>query len=74
MTLLEDVCKADIIKSIGGPVDTVCSTTLGVNDTLGDTLAVEVREQIDQVVVLEKKRPVLADTLGLIRVRHGNAI
>jgi len=74
MTLLEDVCQADIIKSVGCPVDTVCSTTLGVNDTLGDTLAVEVREQIDQVVILEKKRPVLADTLGLIRVRHGNAI
>jgi hypothetical protein len=74
MTLLEDVCQADIIESIGCPVNTVCSTTLGVNDTLGDTLAVEVREQIDQVVVLEKKRPILADTLGLIRVRHGNAI
>jgi hypothetical protein len=72
--LLEDVCQADIVKRIGCPVDTVCSTTLGVDDTLWDTLAVEVREQVDQVVVLEEKRTVLADTLGLIRVGHGNAI
>lgn len=74
MALLEDVCQAKVIESIGRPVDTVCSTTLGVDDTLWDTLAVEVREQVDQVVVLEEERTVLADTLGLVRVRHGNAI
>jgi hypothetical protein len=72
--LLEDVCQANIVKRVGCPVDTVCSTTLGVNNTLWDTLAVEVREQVDQVVVLEEKRTVLADTLGLVRVGHGNAI
>jgi len=54
MTLLEDVCETDIVKSIGCPVDTVCSTTLCVDNTLRDTLTVEVREQVDQVVVLEK--------------------
>lgn len=74
VALLEDVCQAEIIKSIGRPVDTVCSTTLGVNDTLGDTLTIEMREQIDQVVVLKKERTVLADTLALVRVRHGDAI
>jgi len=42
MALLEDVCQADIVKSIGGPIDTVCSATLCVNNTLGNTLAVEV--------------------------------
>lgn len=72
--LLEDICQAEVIKSIGRPVESVCSTTLGVNDTLGDTLTIEMREQIDQVVVLEKKRTVLADTLALVRVRHRNAI
>jgi hypothetical protein len=42
MALLEDVCKANVVKSIGRPVDTVCSATLCVNDTLGNTLTVEV--------------------------------
>ena len=74
MALLKDICQAEIIKSIGRPVDTVCSTTLGMNDTLGDTLTIEMREQIDQVVVLKKERTVLADTLALVRVRHGDAI
>ena len=50
------------------------STTLGVDDTLGDTLTVEVRKQVDQVVVLEEKRAVLAGTLCLVGVGHGNAI
>ena len=54
MALLENVCQAEIVKSISSPVDTVRSTTLCVNNTLGDTLTIEVREQVDQVVVLEK--------------------
>jgi hypothetical protein len=74
MALLEDICQAKVIESVGRPVNTVCSTTLGVDNTLRDTLAVEVREQVDQVVVLEKERAVLADTLGLIWMRHGDAI
>ena len=74
MALLEDVCQADVVQSIGRPVDTMCSTTLGVDDTFGNTLTVEVREQVDQVVVLEKKGAVLADTLSLVGMGHGNAI
>ena len=74
MALLENVCQAKVVESIGRPVDTVCSTTLGVGNTLWDTLTVEVREQVDQVVVLKKERAILADTLGLVRVRHRNAI
>ena len=42
MALLEDVCQTKVIESVGSPVDTVRSTTLGVDDTLWDTLAVEV--------------------------------
>jgi hypothetical protein len=74
VALLEDVCQAKVIESIGRPVDAVCATTLGVDNTLRNTLTVEVREQVDQVVILKKKRAVLADTLGLIGVRHGNAV
>jgi hypothetical protein len=70
----EDVCHAKVVERIGCLVETVGSTTLGVNDTLGDTLAVEVRKQVDQVVVLEKKRAVLACTLCLVGVGHGNTI
>ena len=70
----EHVCHAEVIERIGCPVETVGTTTLGVDDTLGNTLAVEVRKQIDQVVVLEEKRAVLAGTLCLVRVGHGNAI
>jgi hypothetical protein len=47
MALLEDVRQADIIEAIGSPVETVGSSTLGVNDTLRNTLAVEVRNQVD---------------------------
>jgi len=34
----------------------VCSGTLGVDDTLGDTFAVEVGNLVDEVEVLEKDR------------------
>jgi hypothetical protein len=44
MALLEDVCKAKVVKCLSGPVDTVCSSALCVNNTLWDTLTVEVRE------------------------------
>jgi len=74
MALLENVCQAKVVESIGRPVDTVCSTTLGVDNTLWDTLTVEVREQVDQVVILKEQRAVLADALCLVGVGHGNAI
>jgi len=45
-----------------------------MDDTLGDPLTVEVRDEIDQVEVLEEKRTVLAHALDLVRVGHGNAI
>lgn len=45
------------------------STTLCVNDTFWDTLAVEMGDEIDQVEVLEKERSILAHTLGFVWVR-----
>lgn len=47
LSLLEDVCKADIVKRVGCLVIPVGTTTLGVYNTLGNTLAVEVGEEID---------------------------
>ena len=71
---LEDVGHTEVIERVGGAVETVGTTTLGVDDTLGNTLSVEVREEIYQMEVLEEKRTVLANTLNLVRVRHGNTI
>lgn len=74
LALLEDVREAQVVQRLGSPIETVGTTALGVDYTLGNTLAVEVGEQIDQVEVLEEQRTVLADTLRLVGVRHGNAI
>jgi len=71
---LEDVGHAEVVERVGGLVETVGTTTLGVNDTLGNTLAVEVGEEVYQVEVLEKERSILANTLHLIGVRHRDTI
>ncbi|KAH0357207.1 CAT1 catalase, partial [Aureobasidium melanogenum] len=71
---LENVGHTQVVKRVGGLVVTVGTTTLGVNDTLGNTLAVEVRKKVYQVEVLEEKRTVLSDTLNLVGVRHGDTI
>jgi hypothetical protein len=71
---LEDVGHAKVVKGVGGLVETVGTTTLSVNDTLGDTLSVEVREEIYQVEVLEEKGTVLANTLDLVGVRHWDTV
>lgn len=39
-------------------------STLGMNHPLRDALAVKVRQQIDQVEILQEKRAVRANTLG----------
>jgi len=70
----EEWCKAEIGNRVGGAVDTVSSSTLGVNDTLRNALSVEVREEIDEVEVLEKKGTFAANTLCLVGVRNNNAI
>jgi len=71
---LEDIGHTEVIQRVGGLVETVGTTTLSVDNTLGDTLSVEVREKVYQVEVLEKERAVLADTLNLVGVRHGDTI
>jgi len=74
LSRLEDVCQAEVIKRVGSLVNTVGSGALCMDDTLGDPLTVEVRDEIDQVEVLEEKRAVLAHALDLVRVGHRDAI
>lgn len=45
-----------------------------MDDTLGDTLAIKVSEQVDQVEVLEKERTILANTLELLGMWYGSSI
>lgn len=71
---MEDVGHTEVVKRVGSLVVTVGTTTLGVNDTLGDTLTVEVGKKVYQVEVLKEKGTILADTLNLVRVRHRDTI
>lgn len=71
---LEEVRHADIVQGVGGLVVTVGATTLSVDNTLRNALAVEVGEQVDQVEVLQEQGTVLADSLRFVWVRHRGAI
>lgn len=53
---------------------TVGTSTLGVDDTFWDPLAVKVCQQIDQVEVLKEERSILANSLGVLRVHDRTAI
>lgn len=70
----EDVGDGEIVKRICALKETVGAATLGVNDALWDTLAVKMRQEIDQVEVLEQERTILADSLCFVWVSCGNAI
>jgi hypothetical protein len=43
---------------VGDLEDSVGSSTLGVDDALGDALAVKVSEQVNQVEILKEERAV----------------
>ena len=49
--LVEDGGAADVGDIVGDLEVTVCAGTLGVNDTLGNALAVKVSEEVDVVEV-----------------------
>lgn len=53
---------------------TVGSGTLGVDDTLGNALTIEVGKEVDQVEVLEQERTIRADALRSLWVEDGAAI
>lgn len=51
---LEDVGAREIVERVCGLVEAVRTTALCVDNTLGNTLAVEMREQVYKVEVLEQ--------------------
>ena len=52
----------------------ISSSTLCVDDTLGDTLTVEMGQHVNQMEVLEQERTILADSLVLLWVLNGTSI
>lgn len=72
--LLEEFRETEVVHGVGADEAALCATALCVDYALRNALAVEVGEQVDQVEVLEEQRTVLADSLRLVGVRHGNAI
>jgi hypothetical protein len=52
----------------------VCAGGLGMNDTLGDSLTIKVREEIDMVEILEQERAVDACALGGVGLVDGGAV
>lgn len=46
----------------------VCASALGVDNPLWDPFAVKMRQQIEQVEILEQKGPVLSDSLRAFRI------
>ena len=51
--LAEDIGLAKIVERLGALEGTVGTTPFGVDDSLGDSLTVEVGDEIDQVEILE---------------------
>lgn len=70
----KDVQSCQVGDWIGTFEEAVSTRALGVDNTLGDTFPVEMREQIDEVEILKQERPILTNALRLVRVRHGNTI
>ena len=72
--LREHIGKAELRDRVGTLKEPVGAGTLGVDDALGDPLAIKVRQHINQVEVLQQQRTALAGPLGLVRMRLGSAI
>ena len=67
---LEHVDDGDVADVIGDLELTKGASTLGVDNTLRDSLSVEVCEEVDQVEVLKQKGPVAANALSSLRVHN----
>ena len=52
----------------------ICSGTFRMDNALGDSLAIEVGEKVNQVEVLQQEWAILADTLTGLGVHHRAAI
>jgi len=62
--LREEFGASQVGDVVGNFESSMSSCSLGVNDTLGDTLSVEVSEGIDQVEVLKEERSLSSSTLS----------
>lgn len=71
---LEHVDDGDVANVIGDLELAVGARTLGVDHTLGDSLAVKVGQQVDQVEVLQQERTITANALGSLGVHDRTAI
>jgi hypothetical protein len=58
---VEEVGARELRDVLGDLEEAVRARALGVDDALGDALAVELRHLLDDVVVLQQDRPVRAD-------------
>jgi hypothetical protein len=61
----EDIGKAEVVKRVGRSVVAVRTAAFSMNNALGYSFTIKMREQVDEVKVLEQKWPTLASTLGL---------
>lgn len=73
-TLFKHGGETEVFESVCTLPDTMSTSSLGVNDSLRNSLSVEMGEKVDQVEILEQKRSIDTDSLGLVRMRHGDAI
>lgn len=70
----EHVCHAEIVKRLGACEDTVSPATFGMDNTLRDTLPIEVGDEVDQVKVLKEEGAVGTSPLSFIGMGHRYAI
>ena len=45
-----------------------------MDDALGDSFSIKVGEEVDEMKVLKEEWAILADSLRLVGMRHGNAV
>lgn len=71
---LEEVGAGQVGDIVSDLEDTVSTGTLGVDNTLGNSLTVEVSKDVNEVEVLEQKRTMLANALGSTGVGDGGTV
>lgn len=70
----EDVCHTQLWNGVGTFEEAMSTAALGVDDTFWNSLAVKMREQINEVEVLDKKGAVLSSSLTLVGMWDGHTI
>ena len=71
---LEHINDCDVADIVGDLELSIGASTLGVNDTLWDSLPVKVCQKVNQVEVLKQQRAVTANALCGLRVEDRTAI